>query len=362
MKGTKPDEAAHSKLQVRLLILISLAAAIPRTYLGAIQHIDYDGYLHVFIAMQNNWEIFWQECQANFHPPLFFLLLKIMLWFGKSVLACRAISIVTGVGSVFVIRQATKKLSLRHSTPAIAAMAYGFALPSIIISIEVRQYMLCIFFVLASFYYFLDMLDGRPHLKSRICFAAFASIVIASHYCAFFYVFGCGLVAGIFGMSSFRHKFLRRVVSDFATFLPIVSLGGLMYYIHVRTHAGIANHLLDFYFQPGRGESLTAFLFRNAKYLFNSFSPVEVTTSAEFIVVLAGLVVAAGLTVYVIRRPSPENGRAAASGKSSLHIFPFSYQHPRITTESSSLRCSTRPPPPLLPRWPPHNDGTSGKY
>ena len=91
----------HSKAQ--LLILISLAAAIPRIYLGATQHIDYDGYLHVFIAMQNKWEIFWQECQADFHPPLFYLLLKVVLWFGRSALIYRAISILTGVGSVFIV-------------------------------------------------------------------------------------------------------------------------------------------------------------------------------------------------------------------------------------------------------------------
>ena len=300
----------HSKAQ--LLILISLAAAIPRIYLGATQHIDYDGYLHVFIAMQNKWEIFWQEYQANFHPLLFYLLLKVVLWFGRSALIYRAISILTGVGSVFIVGKVAEKLSLWRYTPAIAALAYGFALPSIIISNEVRSYMLCVFFVLVSFYYFLDILDGRRHLKSRICFAAFAIIGIGSHYCAFFYVFACGLVAGAYGLLSFRHKFLNRVVSDLATFLPIVSVGGLMYYAHVRIHAGIANHLLDFYFQPGRGETLTGFLFRNAQYLFNSFSPVEVKTSAGFIVVLVGLVVAACLTVYVIRTPLPENARASA--------------------------------------------------
>src|SRR5439155_5168055 len=109
-----------------------------------------------------------------------------------------------------------EKLSLWRYTPAIAALAYGFALPSIIISNEVRSYMLCVFFVLVSFYYFLDILDGRRHLKSRICFAAFAIIGIGSHYCAFFYVFACGLVAGGYVLLSFRQMFFNLLILELA--------------------------------------------------------------------------------------------------------------------------------------------------
>ncbi len=310
----------HYKSQ--LLLLIALTAAIPRVYLGATHHIDYDGYWHVFIAMQDEWEIFWREYQANFHPPLFYLLLKVFRWFGQSALVYRGISILTGVGSVFVVGKIAEKLSLWKYTAAIAALSYGVALPSIIISNEVRSYMLCVFFLLASFYYFLDILDGTSHLKSRIGFAAFAVIALGSHYSAYFYVFACGLVAGVFGILAFRRKFLSRVVLDLATFLPIASVGALTYYTHAQPHATIAaNHLSDFYFQPGGGERLTAFLFRNAQYLFNSFSPVEVVTRSQFGIVLAFLVFAAGVMVYLIRRPLVENARAAATVLTAAFIL-----------------------------------------
>src|SRR6266446_9783632 len=305
-----------------LLLLIALAAAIPRVYLGSTQHIDYDGYWHVFIAMQDKWEIFWREYQANFHPPLFYLMLKVSRWFGKSALVYRGISILTGVVSVFVVGKIAEKLSLWKYTPAIAALSYGFALPSIIISNEVRSYMLCVFFVLASFYYFLDTLDGCSHLKFRIGFAVLAILAIGSHYSASFYVFACGLVAGVFGILSFRRNFLNRVVLDLATFLPIASFGALMYYTHAESHATIAaNYLSDFYFQPGGEERLTAFLFRNAQYLFNSFSPVEVGTHSQFGIVLAFLVFAAGFMVYLIQRPLLENARAAATALTTAFIL-----------------------------------------
>ena len=56
-----------------LLLGIALLGAIPRLYLGATQFIEYDGYWHVFIATQDDWQQFRWEYNANFHPPLFYL-------------------------------------------------------------------------------------------------------------------------------------------------------------------------------------------------------------------------------------------------------------------------------------------------
>ncbi|MBI4472348.1 MAG: hypothetical protein HY646_06745 [Acidobacteria bacterium] len=293
---------------------------MPRIYLGATQYIEYDGYWHVFIAMQENWEIFWREYQANFHPPLYYLLLKLSLWFGRSALVYRAVSILAGVGAVFVIGKIAGKLSLWRPTPALAALAYGLSQPAIIISNEVRSYMLCVFFMLASFYYFLDIFDGHTHAKSRIAFAIFAICATASHYSAFFYVFACVAIAAAFRILSFRQIFRRRLVVDLRTFVPVGAFVALLYYTHARSHAAVAEHLTDFYFQPG-GESLTAFLFRNGQNLFNSFSPVSAGTPGQFVIVLSALIVAAGCMVYVLRRPQPENTRAAAAALAGILIL-----------------------------------------
>jgi hypothetical protein len=301
--------------------VISLAALAPRVYLGITQQVDFDGYWHVFIAGQDRWKIFWREYQINPHPLLSYLLLRLSLWFGRSALVFRAVPILSGVGSIFITGKITEKLSLWPYTPAIAALAYGFALPSILLSIEVRGYMLCVCFMLASFYYFLAILDGHSHWKSRILFAVFAMLSISSHYFALFYVLACGLVAAAFDLPSWRKKSLKRVVLDLATFLPVAAFGGLSYYGHGQRRAVVQNHLIDFYFQPGRGEPLNAFLFRNAQYLFNLFSPVEVKTPAYFVIVLVGLALSAAFAVYLIRRPLLENTRAAAMALTSALIL-----------------------------------------
>ena len=296
-----------------LLLLISLAAAAPRLYLGATQFIEYDGYWHVFIAMQDDWGRFWEEYQANFHPPLYYLLLKLSLWFGRSVLIYRAVSIIAGVAAVFAVGKIAEKLSLWRPTPAIAALAYGLALPSVIISSEVRSYMLCVFFLLVSFYYFLDFVDGRSHAQSRLGFAVFAALAMLSHYSAFFYIFACLVVTAILDVRSGWRTVLNRLPLNLGVFAPVAGLGVLLYFTHTRQHAAVANHLNEFYFQPGGGESVIAFLARNGQYLFNSFSPVEVATPTQFVIVLAGLFLAGGCTMYLIRRPMPENTRAWAT-------------------------------------------------
>lgn len=304
----------------QVLLLISLAVGIPRVYFASRTHIDYDGYWNVFIAMQDRWEILWRECLANPHPPLFSLLLKVWLLLGHSTLVYRATSILMGVGSVFVVGKIAEKLSLWRYTAAIAALSYGLSLPAIIISNEVRPYMLCVFFVLLSFYYFIGILDVRSNLRSRIGFAVFAILALGSHYSAFFYVFACALVAGVFWIFWFRKIFLARVVSDLATFLPIAGFSALLY-TQVQTHAVILSHLSEFYFQPSLGETLTAFLLRNSQYLFNSFSPVEVGTPAAFGIVLAGSVFATGFMTYLVRGPLPENTRVAAMGLTTIFIL-----------------------------------------
>jgi hypothetical protein len=165
-----PLRLFHSASGKWLLLGNALLGAIPRLYLGATQFIEYDGYWHVFIATQDDWQESRWDYNSNFHPPLFCLLLKLAIRFGRTRLVYRAISLAAGIAAIFVIGQIAKKVSRVSYMPAFAAFAYGIALPSIIISCEVRSYMLSVFFVLASFYYFLDLLqtDAKVPARSRM--------------------------------------------------------------------------------------------------------------------------------------------------------------------------------------------------
>src|SRR3984957_6412525 len=96
------------------LVFTALAAAVPRLLLGASQYIEYDGYWHVFIAQQDNWHNFWEDIEANTHPPLYFLLLKAVMHLGRSPLIYRSISLVTGIISVFTVGWIARKVVISY--------------------------------------------------------------------------------------------------------------------------------------------------------------------------------------------------------------------------------------------------------
>jgi hypothetical protein len=187
--------------------------------------------------------------------------------------------------------------------PAFAALAYGIALPSIIISCEVRSYMLSVFFVLVSFYYFLDLLqtDAKVPARSHMLFASNAILAGYSHYGAFFYIFACGLAALLFYIFLLQPRFWNRFALDLATFGVIAAALAYVFFTHAQPHAVMAEHLQTHYFHAGGQESLMDFLFRNSYELFNLFSPLPVGTMGEFCAVLAVLVSAASLLAYLIR-------------------------------------------------------------
>ena len=305
------------------LLAVALIAAVPRLYLGATQFIEYDGYWHVFIASQDDWHQFYKEYQSNFHPPLFYLLLKVAMWFGRTPLVYRAISLLTGVAAVFVTGKIAERLSLHHYTAVVAALAYGLALPSIIISCEVRSYMLNMFFILLSFYYFLDVLDepGGAPIKSRALFAVYAVLAGYSHYGAFLYICACLATSVLLDVSLFRRNLFKRLAQDLITFGVIAAALAYVYLTHGQPHAVVAEHLRGYYFQPAQ-ETLWAFLTRNSHQLLNLFSPLPVTGEITFYLVFATLILASAWLVYLIRRlTQAENVQAAATVLTSIVLL-----------------------------------------
>jgi hypothetical protein len=309
-----PDTRTFPPAGASLLLLgIALLAVIPRLYFAATQFVEYDGYWHVFVAMQDNWRNFRNDYQANFHPPLFYLLLKVALWFGRTTWVYRAIPLATGVAAVFVIGRIAQKISFWRYSSVVGALAYGLLLPSVVISCSVRSYMLSVFFVLVSLYYFLDMLtDGaRASTKSRIWFATGAVLACYSHYFAFFYVAACAGVTAVFWLISPRQERARRLVRDFVTFVPINAALAVLYDTHAKSHVVPTGHLRAFYLLPGDSQTWFEFLARNGRLEFNLFSPLRVEEAGLFFLVFVFLVLGTGRVVFLIRNlKRPENAGA----------------------------------------------------
>ncbi len=275
-----------------VLVFITLAAAVPRLLLGASQFIEYDGYWHIFIAQQDNWARFWSDIYTNAHPPLYFLLLKIVLHFGHSLLVYRSISLATGIASVVLTGFIARRVTGSDIRAYQSALAYGLALPAIIVSCEVRSYMLSVFFVLLSFLCFLSLSEPGSvpdEAKARVGFAAGAILACLSHYFAFFYA-GAALLLLLGRYAVRRYKGgMTNWRSEAATILPVAAAIWTLYRVHAGPLAQIQSHLLPYYYAPHGRETAASFLLRNWKNFVNLFSPFRISsdTAAFGILILA---------------------------------------------------------------------------
>jgi hypothetical protein len=302
-------------LSLRFLLLgVVLLAAVPLLYLGVTQFIEYDGYCYIFGAGQDRWRnlILWYKQDP--HPPLFYFLLRGAMQFGRSHLAYRAVSILSGLGTIYLIGLAASKMMRSSLSPVLAALAFGLALPTIIVSTEVRAYMLCTLFLMLSYCAFLDLLareGAAGSLRTRIVFAAAAALACLSDYYAFFYV------AAVLSVTALSYVLLssgtRRnsAARDAATFAPVLGLMTWQYFSHARAHAVLQGHLLSFYYRGGENETLGAYFLRNLQNVFNLFSPWPVSDLLVFLAVLAGLLVAAGAVLWLLRPIAEPRNRAA---------------------------------------------------
>jgi hypothetical protein len=276
------------------LLAIALICLIPRLMLGIVEHIEYDGYWHIWIAQQDNWANFLREYRANAHPPLYFLLQRLTFLFGRTNLTYRSISLIAGTASVYMLGKTARKAMQSPVWAALAALAYGLAMPSILMSNEVRTYMLSALLVQISFYYFLD----RASAKSRIIFAVTATLACLTEYYALIFV---GAVL-LWSLIPNEKPWWRQLAREIGTFLLILVLPAWEFLSHFGAKTTAYDHLPDFYFQPGSGETAVAFLLRNLRNEVNCFSPQPIPEGTTFYLVLAAMIAVAIAIIVLARR------------------------------------------------------------
>jgi hypothetical protein len=290
-----------------LLLLISFVSLIPRLYVGSGQYIEYDGWWHVFIAKQDNWQIFLQSIRATAHPPLFYLLLKFACHWGSSRLVYRSVSLLTGAGTVFLIGKIAQKLSTHWLTPLLAATAFACSQGAIVMSCEVRSYMTCTFFMMLAFYYYLDLLRADEHdTVSRIGFVVATSLAVSSHYSALFFIATCAIAPVFIAIvnpdyrQSLKRQLTKKLLANFLTGLFIVAVMMFLFFFHARYYGSPLDYMADYFYQRGGVESVAGFLLRNLQNMFNLFLPVPVQGRQSFQTVLGAFGVITVVAMYWI--------------------------------------------------------------
>ncbi|MGH9318049.1 MAG: hypothetical protein ACRD1P_13195, partial [Thermoanaerobaculia bacterium] len=248
------------------LALVTALAIFPRLYAALHNGIGYDGYWHIFIARNLT-----REYRELAHPPLFPLLLKVSDAVSHSRLAYEAVSLLAGVAAVFLVGRILEKLRTNAAVPVLGALAMAFSAGAIGISRLVESYALCVFFVLAAFLSYLDLVRRGPAAVpqgSRMAFAGFMSLALLSHYFAALF-FAASLAAPLLVAilrPGYRRVLVRalpdRGLADLATVLPPVAVGAILYWSLASPFVRRLKHLPDFFFQS-TAETVPAFLLRN---------------------------------------------------------------------------------------------------
>ena len=298
------------------LIAIALLCLVPMLMLGTSQFVEYDGYWHVWISQQDRWFNFIREYQADAHPPLYYLLLRACLWLGRTPLIYRAISLLAGTASVWMLGRTALKALHSPVWAGLAALAYGLSLPVILTSNEVRGYMLSSFFMEVSFYYFLDLVGSTqpPSLRPRVIFGVMTVLACLTEYYALLYLGAVMLFALALPVVRRGEGWPRALLREIATFAAILVIPVAEYISHLGARSVAYDHLPDYYFQAGGAESAIQFLLRNLRNELNWFSPWKLPDGSVFYAVLAALVAVAIAIAFLVRRGNArKNSQAVAS-------------------------------------------------
>jgi uncharacterized membrane protein len=172
-----------------LLLVVVLLTAIPVLYLAVRQFVEYDGYWHIFVAQQDASHSLSWDIRNIAHPPLYLVLLRLVLTLGPSHLAYRAISILSILASLWVMGRIGRKLMMSRFTPLVGALVFGLAVPTIVMACEVRAYAMSVAFILTAYLFFLDIVASEERGSSWRARADFAIAIMLACLSEYFAVF-----------------------------------------------------------------------------------------------------------------------------------------------------------------------------
>ena len=313
---TEPSLVSSEPIVSRELVLqfvVAVLAALPLAVFSVSQMVSYDGYWHVFIATQDNWSNFWYEVAQNAHPPLFYLLLGQVIAFGKVPFVYRAINILACVGSTYMAGRIVRRSGAQFLVSLLSSVAFAISLSTLLVGVEVRSYLLGVFFCLLAVYGFLEIAAqgfGSPERAARLSFALGMPLALLSHYSSIFVFGACvGALGAVLTVSpGYRAMaaagWRRAKRANLITAAPAV--GGLLL---VAAHSAIGsarlNHVPEFVRDRSR-ETVLAFLERQLGNMAAMFAPLATGRPGQIAMALAIIV---GVTTVVWwstrRRVSP---------------------------------------------------------
>ncbi len=289
------------------LLAIGIAALVLRVFVAYVQHISYDGWWHVWIATQDRWKIAVAEYRANAHPPLFYLILRVLHVFGSNQWIYRTATIVPGALATLLVGLIVRRLTHNAVVASLTALALGSSRNAIEISTDLRTYSLCICLVLLAFYFYVDLLSSknlRANLRSLLGFSVCTTLAIASEYYAVFFFISCLLTIAALALMSapYRRALGTQTLKSKWAVLAALALPLLVLQYLYRTHIKLQpssgyGHISEYYWDSSSHESALAFLVRNGQSVWNTFTVFPVHNQWLFLACVIGVITLAVIAV-----------------------------------------------------------------
>lgn len=183
----------------------------------------------------DEWGSFWEEVKGHVHPPLYYLLLRLMGLVSHEFFWLRSLALISGLVSIVLAWRVGREVDEEQGTgwamASLAALVVAVAPGPILISQLIRPYALLVALSLAAF---LAQLRFRRLHRSRslVGYSLLVSLALLTHYsgalilASLSALFVVDLLAG-----HLRRDLLPRVV---LAHLPPLLIGVGLYYFHVR--------------------------------------------------------------------------------------------------------------------------------
>lgn len=284
-----------------ILVAIAIAAMLPMIHYAWTARIEYDGWMHLLIARDDDWRAMARQIAINAHPPLYYLLLKLVSVFGSHPLVYRSLSILSAGVGVVAIGAALRQVSRTRSAPILCALAFGLATSTAVIASEIRSYMLATAFLLLALPPYLALVRPGGDLRARVGFVVFSALAFLTHYGTLLVLIALLAAPVMLAAVSrdqrraWRRAWPSRWRSDLLTLLPLFVLVATLYAGHIARHATSMNHLPDFYYsgsEPlwqyvGRGLARQVALFAPLPFPDKTWAPgLALAVTAASIVLL----------------------------------------------------------------------------
>jgi hypothetical protein len=209
----------------------------------------------------------WQDISANAHPPLYYLLMRLMGFFTHDFFWYRSFSVVCGVGAAYAVWLAARELAgpgVRGAVAgSIAGLIVAFSPAAVELSKVIRPYMLQLALLALSLWLLLRFFRTSSR-RALVWYGALLSLAVLTHYSSM-------LAMGVFVLMAVQRGIGRRwAVQEWRDVALAHALAGMLliglYYFHMRNIVGSTlvdanlDGWLSRYMIRAPGEAWVAFL------------------------------------------------------------------------------------------------------